>query len=175
MRNKLVRTMIGTTLVALVGFGGFASAMELKEEKGFNGSYTQFNYHEVEGKVKSLSKNKMVVSFPFGGSRTYKITKNTRIEDYGLKLKRGVLVEVEANGKTAQSIDTERTIDSHGIIVSDSKKQMKIKYRGITKSFTKAAHYYLDRDGYRGSLKGVPVEIKLDRNFKLLSAEIDDD
>ncbi|WP_052404867.1 hypothetical protein [Bacillus rubiinfantis] len=80
-----------------------------------------------------------------------------------------------AQQKATHSIDTERTIDTHGIIVSDSKKNMKIKYRGKTKSFTKSAYYCLDLDGYRGRLKGAPVEVKLNKNFKLVSAEIDGD
>lgn len=133
------------------------------------------NTREIEGKVISYTKNSIKVSFPFGGTATYKITKNTEIENNSISLKKGVLVEMEVSNKTAREIETQRTIEYSATIVSDSKKQMTVNFKGKKKTFEKTSGYVLDRDGYRGSLKGVPVELKLNNNFKLVKAEIDDD
>jgi len=133
------------------------------------------NTREVQGKVVSYNKNSIKVSFPFGGTATYKINKNTEIDDDSIRLKKGVLVEMEVSNKTAREIETERTIEYSATIVSDSKQKMTVNFKGKKKTFQKTSGYVLDRDGYRGSLKGVPVELKLNSSFKLVKAEIEDD
>ncbi|RID81816.1 hypothetical protein D1953_19690 [Peribacillus asahii] len=133
------------------------------------------NTREVQGKVVSYKKTSIKVSFPFGGTATYKINKNTKIDDDSIRLKKGVLVEIEVSNKTAREIETERNIEYSATIISDSKQKMTVNFKGKKKTFQKTSGYVLDRDGYRGSLKGVPVELKLNSSFKLVKAEIDDD
>lgn len=135
------------------------------------------SYMEVKGKVTSYSKDSMTVTNPFGESNTFKITKNTFIEeDYLVPLKKGVLVEVKASDNTALEIETDNTMDVSGTIISDDKKSMTIKsFNGNKTIFTKESGYRLDRDGYRGGLKGLPVEISLNSDFNIVKAEIDID
>lgn len=130
---------------------------------------------ETEGKVTALDKQSITVSFPFGGSETFKLTNQTVVEDFSLPLKKGVLVELKASGEEAVKIETERTMDVKAVIVSDEKESMKVEANGKTKSFTKGRFYRLDRDGYHGSVKGVPVELDLDGQDKILTAELDDE
>lgn len=197
MKNKWTKIVIGTSIAASIGVTGVFTGMKVAPQETQvasalpierNIDLTQINEssseliiqqvasktREVEGKVVSYKNNSLKIAFPSGGAATYKITNRTRIEENSLRLRNGVLVEVKVSGKTALEIETERTIDYSGIIVSDSKTKMKVKYKGKNKTFHKSSRYYLDRDGYRGSIKGMPVELKLNNKFQIVSAELDD-
>ncbi|WP_026684937.1 DUF5666 domain-containing protein [Heyndrickxia coagulans] len=202
---KWIKVLIGVIVLSVAGGAGIAVGMNMKEERTVVysdpaetisapeakkeepvASYTVNKeggqsktanpvIRETEGKVTALDKQSITVSFPFGGSETFKLTNQTVVEDFSLPLKKGVLVELKASGEEAVKIETERTMDVKAVIVSDEKESMKVEANGTTKSFTKGRFYRLDRDGYRGSIKGVPVELDLDEHDKILSAELDDE
>lgn len=178
MKKKWTKIMVGALVVTGLsvssGNGFIEKDTPLAQTFSSSTAYAD-SANEVEGKVVAYTNKSIKVSFPFGGSKTYTINNNTIIDDSSLALKKGVLVEVKVNNKQAREIDTERTIDPSGTIVSDTKTKMTVTANGKKKTFTKTSSYYLDRDGYSGSVKGKRVELTLNSSFKLVSAEIDDD
>ncbi|MFE8697165.1 hypothetical protein ACFYKT_12545 [Cytobacillus sp. FJAT-53684] len=126
-----------------------------------------------EGKISEVSKNQITVEVPLQGSKTFIIDQNTKIEDLFQPLKKGVLVDIHANGESAYHIETEKTIDANGVIVKITDQDVTVNYNGTEETFVKASNFRIDTDGYKGALEGLPTEITLNDQLQVVSLEID--
>lgn len=130
---------------------------------------------DVDGKVTEVTAEKITIDIPMQGEKTFTIDKNTKIEDFLQPLKKGSLVDIDANGDSAFKIETDRTIDAHGTIVAVTDQDVTINYNGTEQSFKKAANFQIDADEYIGAIEGLPSEISLNENFEIVDLEIEDD
>lgn len=130
---------------------------------------------DVDGKVTEVTAEKITIDIPMQGEKTFTIDKNTKIEDFLQPLKKGSLVDIDANGDSAFKIETDRTIDAHGTIVAVTDQDVTINYNGTEQSFKKAAKFQIEADEYIGAIEGLPSEISLNENFEIVDLEIEDD
>lgn len=130
---------------------------------------------DVDGKVTEVTAEKITIDIPMQGEKTFTIDKNTKIEDFLQPLKKGSLVDIDANGDSAFKIETDRTIDAHGTIVAVTDQDVTINYNGTEQSFKKAANFQIDADEYIGAIEGLSSEISLNENFEIVDLEIEDD
>lgn len=130
---------------------------------------------DVDGKVTEVTAEKITIDIPMQGEKTFTIDKNTKIEDFLQPLKKGSLVDIDANGDSAFKIETDRTVDAHGIIVAVTDQDVTINYNGTEQSFKKAANFQIEADEYIGAIEGLPSEISLNENFEIVDLEIEDD
>src|SRR5690606_11955801 len=105
---------------------------------------------DIDGKVTEVSDKQITIDVPLEGSKTYKIDTQTRVEDLFLPLKKGVLVDIDTNGETAYHIETQRTMDSYGVIVEITDTEVTIDANGLQQIFKKASSFRIDADGYKG-------------------------
>lgn len=132
-------------------------------------------FSDVDGKVIEVTEEKITVDIPLQGEKTFTIDQNTKIEDFLQPLKKGSLVDIEANGDLAYKIEAEKTIDAHGTIVAVTEDAVTINYNGTEQSFKKAANFRIDSDGYVGAIEGLPSEFSLNENYEMIDLEIDID
>ncbi|MGM9949901.1 MAG: DUF5666 domain-containing protein [Lysinibacillus sp.] len=132
-------------------------------------------FSDVDGKVTEVTDEKITVDVPFQGTKTFTIDKNTKIEDFLQPLKKGSLVDIEANGDVAYKIEAEQTMDAHGTIIAVTDQEVTIHYNGTEQSFKKAAKFQVDADGYIGAIEGLPAEISLNENLEIVELEIEND
>lgn len=130
---------------------------------------------DVDGKVTEVTAEKITIDIPMQGEKTFTIDKNTKIEDFLQPLKKGSLVDIDANGDSAFKIETDRTIDAHGTIVAVTDQDVTINHNGTEQSFKKAANFQIEADEYIGAIEGLPSEISLNENFEIVDLEIEDD
>lgn len=195
--KKRTKVLLPTTALAL-GLGAFALTGELGEgTKAYKNYETQNEYKtgdiytskkanaklnakkrhiEVEGKVTGLSKDKITVDVPFQGSKTFKIDKNTKVKKGSLKkISKGSLVEIDANGNYAYKIETERSIETEGIIIKITQQEVTVEQNGKQETFKKAANFRIDAEDYSGALEGLRAEISLNAKSEVKELEIDED
>ncbi|MFL0365870.1 hypothetical protein ACH0BF_22965 [Pseudobacillus sp. 179-B 2D1 NHS] len=129
----------------------------------------------VEGKVIELTEDKITISVPLQGAKTFTINKNTKVEDLFSPLKKGVLADINANGELAYHIETENTVDAFGMIVKVTDKDVTIDYNGTQETFVKASNFRMDTEGYIGKLEGLTAEITLNDQFQIIDLETDSD
>lgn len=127
-----------------------------------------------EGKVVSYDKKKLSLDIPIEGVKTFIIDERTRIEDQRIPLKVGVLVEVDVKGDVASKIETEQFIEGEGKIIEYTKSSVTIERNGKSKTFQKASNFYVDKDGYQGSLVDLLAEYKLNDQFEIVELDIED-
>lgn len=130
---------------------------------------------DVDGKVTEVTAEKITIDIPMQGEKTFTIDTNTKIEDFLQPLKKGSLVDIDANGDSAFKIETDRTVDAHGTIVAVTDQDVTINYNGTEQSFKKAAKFQIEADEYIGAIEGLPSEISLNENFEIVDLEIEDD
>lgn len=132
-------------------------------------------FSDVDGKVIEVTEEKITVDVPLQGEKTFTIDQNTKIENFLQPLKKGSLVDIEANGELAYKIEAEKTIDAHGTIVAVTEETVTINYNGTEQSFKKAANFHIDSDGYVGAIEGLPSEFSLNENYEMIDLEIEID
>lgn len=132
-------------------------------------------YVEMEGKVRAYDGKNITILHPIQGEKTYGIAADAIISDRYIKLKKGVLAEVKIFDSKVYRIETERTIETYGTLSSVDNKKITVTVDNVKKEFLKGKFFYLDKDGYRGSVIGMPVSITLDSGFTALNAEVEDD
>ena len=103
-------------------------------------------FSDVDGKVTEVTDEKITVDVPFLGTKTFTIDKNTKIEDFLQPLKKGSLVDIDANGDVAYKIETEQTMDAHGTIIAVTDQEVTINYNGTEQSFKKAAKFHIESE-----------------------------
>jgi len=194
--KKRTKVLVPTTALAL-GIGAFALTGELSDTKAYKNYETQNEYKtgdiytskkanakqnakkrhiEVEGKVTRLSKDKITVDVPFQGSKTFKIDKNTKVKKDSLKkISKGSLVEIDANGEYAYKIETERSIETEGIIIKITQQEVTVEQNGKQETFKKAANFRIDAEDYSGALEGLRAEVSLNAKSEVKELEIDED
>ena len=132
-------------------------------------------YVEMEGKVRAYDGKNITILHPIQGEKTFSIAADVIISDRYIKLKKGVLAEVKIFDSKVYRIETERTIETYGTLSSLDNKKITVTVDNVKKEFPKGKFFYLDKDGYRGSVIGMPGSITLDSGFTALNAEIEDD
>lgn len=189
MKKWMKKTLpAGAALAA--GIGAFSMFSDVDETNAYRNYETTGNaaaaaksnghaaFTEAEGKVTSISKRSITIDVPFQGKKTFSIDDKTRIKKkLHLPLKKGTIAEIDANGKQAYEIETERSIDAHGTIVSITNKAVTLEQNGKRETFAKASRFKIDSDEYQGALEGVPAEISLNAKNQIteLEIEMDDD
>ena len=133
------------------------------------------SFSDVDGKVTEVTDEKITVEVPFLGAKTFTIDKNTKIEDFLQPLKKGSLVDIDANGDTAYKIEAEKTMDAHGTVVAVTDQEVTINYNGTEQSFKKAAKFQIDSDESTGTIEGLPAEISLNEDLEIVELEVEDD
>ena len=185
-------------ILALAGAGAAYGYEELYDEKGGYQDYVSSEkaieasttstpaaspsqpeqaspFSDVDGKVTEITEEKITVEVPFLGAKTFTIDQNTKIEDFLQPLKKGSLVDIDANGDVAYKIEAEKTMDAHGTIVAVTDQEVTINYNGTEQSFKKAAKFQIDSDEYIGAIEGLPAEISLNENLEIVELELEDD
>lgn len=182
-----MKIIIPIGVVLAVGIGGFVIYEDITEDRWENQIYataiqnqgnqgnTSFEgvMDDIDGKVTEVSDKQITIDVPLEGSKTFLIDTQTRIEDLFLPLKKGVLVDIDTNGETAYHIETQRTMDSYGVIVEITDTEVTIDANGIQQTFKKASTFRIDADGYKGAVQGLPAEITLNTNLEVVGLEIE--
>jgi|GEM_PF-2862056 len=198
--KKRTKILLPASAALAVGIGAFAIFGELNEGTKAYGNYTTQNeyktgdiysgqksgnktdkqnkgqviHNEAEGKVVNLTKNQIVIETPFQGEKTFTIDKNTKIKKDGLaKLKKGSLVEIDANKELAYKIEIEKSIEADGTIIKITDKEVTAEQDGKQKTFTKAANFHIDAEDYQGALEGIPAELSLNDKSEIEELEVD--
>jgi hypothetical protein len=133
------------------------------------------HFMELDGKVTALKADSMTVDVPLHGSMTLRIDPNTQIEDFLLPLKKGSIVEIDANGDLAYKIETDRVMEAYGTIVSVNEQKVTISLNGKEETFKKASNFKIESDGYMGAIEGLPAEVHINENFEVSGLEVEHD
>lgn len=182
-----MKIIIPIGIVLAVGVGGFIIYEDITEDRWENQIYataiqnqgnqgnTSFEgvMDDIDGKVTEVSDKQITIDVPLEGSKTFLIDTQTRIEDLFLPLNKGVLVDIDTNGETAYHIETQRTMDSYGVIVEITDTEVTIDANGTQQTFKKASTFRIDADGYKGAVQGLPAEITLNTNLEVVGLEIE--
>lgn len=130
---------------------------------------------ELDGKITALTSDSLTVEVPLQGSKTFKMDANTRVEDFLSPLKEGSLVDIDANGELAYKIETDRTMDAHGTIVTVTDQEVTISYDGSEHVFKKASNFRIEADGYMGPIEGLPADITFNEKVEIVGIDVEDD
>lgn len=136
---------------------------------------TNSPFTELDGKISALTSDSLTVEVPLQGNKTFKMDANTRVEDFLSPLKEGSLVDIDANGELAYKIETDRTMDAHGTIVTVTDQEVTINYHGSEHVFKKASNFRIEADGYMGPIEGLPADITFNEKVEIVGIDIEDD
>lgn len=188
--RKWMKITIPIGAVLAVSVGGFVLYEEVSEDRWENELYARAIQsqqstqngetmsfegliEDIDGKVTEVSSKQITIDVPLEGAKTYAIDGQTRIENLFLPLKKGVLVDIDTNGETAYHIETQRTMDSYGVIKEINDTEVVIEANGQQQTFKKASSFRIDADGYKGAIQGLPAEITFNSNLEIVGLEIE--
>ncbi len=131
-------------------------------------------FYSYEGKVVEYTPNSITIEVPIDGKQTFTINGDTFIkQEDGINLAVGEFVDIDANGNIAYKIETERVIEGVAVIKAIESNQIILERNGKQSTFQKASQFYIDTDGYNGSLVGFPAEYTITKNNQIISLEVD--
>lgn len=136
---------------------------------------TNSPFIELDGKIIALTSDSLTVEVPLQGNKTFKMDANTRVEDFLSPLKEGSLVDIDANGELAYKIETDRTMDAQGTIVTVTDQEVTINYHGSEHVFKKASNFRIEADGYMGPIEGLPADITFNEKVEIVGIDVEDD